>query len=1001
MNLFEVKKICFFEKVKQYNNINQVQINIFNILNFLIKDLEENYSKEIKNIINRNNIKNDHIDLEDFEEILHQIINKGINIEEHFSNLFLYYFLEQKQFKNPLLFEIQSYFKQNNLFQLIKKEEGLFILENYNLNNVNLRDLNKIFQYDETYHVITFLFKNYLEENISKFQKYEIEGDIFYSIENNKKYFEDFNSLGSQLYLQFIRHKNNFKIYFKDNYFQTDKNIFEEIMSKIIVFNFNLDTSIVLSSIFEKEKAKNILKNILSFKLMEYRKISNNLIDIKFEDNNFKIIINNQEFCFNYYYNNFIYILFVNLKSNSFPLKDNTFTFSGEVIYLLEENFISYIIENINAKYNNYVYRSELLDFFNKTKFEIEDLNEFRNFCDSKKKIVKQEIENITLEEINFDKTLPLQIKNNERLNIELNRQNEIILLFGDKKQTFNLIKRYENIHKINKEKCFYLLETNGNIIKEDFILKNLTDFEKNKDYYIYSFITKELFVLSIENVYNIINKIKDKYDITLKFIFNIQTDEEHKTQEVLKIFQNLSLNYNYSFFELEKYNIEELKLLISKHLEDYLALKDVNFNYILNFNKKYFIDNLLNVYKNLQDINSLDIIMFFERIMELIKIECKNYYFYKTYNHNKNIKSYYLSTTDIMIQNNNLFLKNEYIDYIIKSVYDLYKKNEKKFNQNIDEEALIHLQHNLNSQIFNQEEVIQKIIDKLYLFKSNLTENGIEKPIASFIFAGKTGTGKTELAKLIAKNLNLNFIRLDMSEYKLEHYQSNLLGSPVGYSGSNKKGMFLRELENNPYSVILFDEIEKAHSNIFELFLQILDYGILTDASTGQKIDFSKSIIIFTSNLGVEEEKHIGFHEIIDKFNNMKKNILKTLEAKFSPEFLARLDNVLIFKDLEENTYIKIIEKELNVIKNRLKEKNIDFNFEENTLKLFYQYLINKKFNIFNDNFLGAREIKNLIQQELSLPLSKILLTDTIKKHLKNNIVFTIDNNEINLNIF
>ena len=1001
MNLFEVKKICFFEKVKQYNNINQVQINIFSILNFLIKDLEENYSKEIKNIINRNNIKNSHIDLEDFEEILHQIIDKGINIEEHFSNLFLNYFLEQKQFKNPLLFEIQSYFKQNNLFQLIKKKEGLFILENYNLNNVNLRDLNKIFQYDETYHVITFLFKKYLKENIDKFQKYEIEGEIFYSIENNKKYFEDFNSLGSQLYLQFIRHKNNFKIYFKDNYFQTDKNIFEEIMSKIIVFNFNLDTSIVLSSIFEKEKAKNILKNILSFKLMEYRKITNNLIDIKFEENNFKIIINNQEFYFNYYYNNFIYILFVNLKSNSFILRDNTFTFSGEVIYLLEENFISYIIENINAKYNNHIYRTELLDFFNKTKFEIENLNEFRKFCDTKKKIIKQEIENMTLEEINYDKTFPLQIKNNEKLNIELNRQNEIILLFGDKKQTFNLIKRYENIHKINKEKCFYLLDTNGNIIKEEFILNNLTDFEKNKDYYIYSFITKELFVLSIENVYNIINKIKDKFNITLKFIFNIQMDEEHKTQEILKIFQNLSLKYNYSFFELEKYNIEELKLLISKHLEDYLAQKDVNFNYILNFNKKYFIDNLLNVYKNLQDINSLDIIMFFERIMELIKIECKNYYFYKIYNHNKNIKSYYLSTTDIMIQNNNFFLKNEYIDYIIKSVYDLYKKNEKKFNQNIEEELLINLRHNLNSQIFNQEEVIQKIIDKLYLFKSNLTENGIEKPIASFIFAGKTGTGKTELAKLIAKNLNLNFIRLDMSEYKLEHYQSNLLGSPVGYSGSNKKGMFLRELENNPYSVILFDEIEKAHSNIFELFLQILDYGILTDASTGQKIDFSKSIIIFTSNLGVEEEKHIGFHEIIDKFNNMKKNILKTLEAKFSPEFLARLDNVLIFKDLEENTYIKIIEKELNVIKNRLKEKNIDFNFEENTLKLFYQYLINKKFNIFNDNFLGAREIKNLIQQELSLPLSKILLTDTIKKHLKNNIVFTIENNEINLNVF
>ena len=1001
MNLFEVKKICFFEKVKQYNNINQVQINIFSILNFLIKDLEENYSKEIKNIINRNNIKNSHIDLEDFEEILHQIIDKGINIEEHFSNLFLNYFLEQKQFKNPLLFEIQSYFKQNNLFQLIKKEEGLFILENYNLNNVNLRDLNKIFQYDETYHVITFLFKKYLKENIDKFQKYEIEGEIFYSIENNKKYFEDFNSLGSQLYLQFIRHKNNFKIYFKDSYFQTDKNIFEEIMSKIIVFNFNLDTSIVLSSIFEKEKAKNILKNILSFKLMEYRKITNNLIDIKFEENNFKIIINNQEFYFNYYYNNFIYILFVNLKSNSFILRDNTFTFSGEVIYLLEENFISYIIENINAKYNNHIYRTELLDFFNKTKFEIENLNEFRKFCDTKKKIIKQEIENMTLEEINYDKTLPLQIKNNEKLNIELNRQNEIILLFGDKKQTFNLVKRYENIHKINKEKCFYLLDTNGNIIKEEFILNNLTDFEKNKYYYIYSFITKELFILSIENVYNIINKIKDKFNITLKFIFNIQMDEEHKTQEILKIFQNLSLKYNYSFFELEKYNIEELKLLISKHLEDYLAQKDVNFNYILNFNKKYFIDNLLNVYKNLQDINSLDIIMFFERIMELIKIECKNYYFYKIYNHNKNIKSYYLSTTDIMIQNNNLFLKNEYIDYIIKSVYDLYKKNEKKFNQNIEEELLINLRHNLNSQIFNQEEVIQKIIDKLYLFKSNLTENGIEKPIASFIFAGKTGTGKTELAKLIAKNLNLNFIRLDMSEYKLEHYQSNLLGSPVGYSGSNKKGMFLRELENNPYSVILFDEIEKAHSNIFELFLQILDYGILTDASTGQKIDFSKSIIIFTSNLGVEEEKHIGFHEIIDKFNNMKKNILKTLEAKFSPEFLARLDNVLIFKDLEENTYIKIIEKELNVIKNRLKEKNIDFNFEENTLKLFYQYLINKKFNIFNDNFLGAREIKNLIQQELSLPLSKILLTDTIKKHLKNNIVFTIENNEINLNVF
>ncbi|AEC46156.1 ATP-dependent Clp protease ATP-binding subunit [Mesomycoplasma hyorhinis] len=279
------------------------------------------------------------------------------------------------------------------------------------------------------------------------------------------------------------------------------------------------------------------------------------------------------------------------------------------------------------------------------------------------------------------------------------------------------------------------------------------------------------------------------------------------------------------------------------------------------------------------------------------------------------------------------------------------------------EKDKLLNLEINLAKKVKGQEQAIKLVADSILRFKANINDQN--RPIGSFLFLGPTGVGKTELARALAYNLfdsEHQIIRLDMSEYMEKHSVSKLIGSPPGYIGHEEGGQLTEKIRLNPYSIVLFDEIEKAHSDVVNIFLQILDNGFLTD-SKGRKVDFRNTIIIFTSNIGAKEileNKKLDFNQIKDRLLNY-----------FKPEFINRLDEIISFNFLNKNVILEIIDLELNNLKNRL-EKNsyyVDFGTE---IKEF----VSK--NAYDQNF-GARPIKRYIKKEIETFVAK-------KNHCKRN---------------
>lgn len=282
------------------------------------------------------------------------------------------------------------------------------------------------------------------------------------------------------------------------------------------------------------------------------------------------------------------------------------------------------------------------------------------------------------------------------------------------------------------------------------------------------------------------------------------------------------------------------------------------------------------------------------------------------------------------------------------------------------EKDKLLNLEINLAKKVKGQEQAIKLIADSILRFKANINDQN--RPIGSFLFLGPTGVGKTELARALAYNLfdsEHQIIRLDMSEYMEKHSVSKLIGSPPGYIGHEEGGQLTEKIRLNPYSIVLFDEIEKAHSDVVNIFLQILDNGFLTD-SKGRKVDFRNTIIIFTSNIGAKEileNKKLDFNQIKDRLLNY-----------FKPEFINRLDEIISFNFLNKNVILEIIDLELNNLKNRL-EKNsyyVDFGTE---IKEF----VSK--NAYDQNF-GARPIKRYIKKEIeTFVAKKIIAKEIIEK--------------------
>ena len=301
--------------------------------------------------------------------------------------------------------------------------------------------------------------------------------------------------------------------------------------------------------------------------------------------------------------------------------------------------------------------------------------------------------------------------------------------------------------------------------------------------------------------------------------------------------------------------------------------------------------------------------------------------------------------------------------------------------------EKLINLEERLSSKIIGQSDAISIISKSIRRNRVGIKENN--RPIGSFIFVGSTGVGKTFLAKTIAEVVfgdPNKMIRVDMSEFMEKHNVSRLIGSPPGYVGHDEGGQLTEKIKNNPFSVVLFDEIEKAHKDVYNILLQIMDEGHLTD-SFGRKVNFTNTIIIMTSNVGakkvVDFGNGLGFNTSSSdtQRQEVKKSIIQqSLKQQFTPEFLNRLDDIILFNSLNNDDIKKIITIELNKLSNRISEKNYMISFNESVL--------NEIINLNTMEEYGARPIKRIIQN-----LCEDFISDEI---LKGNIV---ENKPIELN--
>ncbi|EFS2151523.1 AAA domain-containing protein [Campylobacter coli] len=281
------------------------------------------------------------------------------------------------------------------------------------------------------------------------------------------------------------------------------------------------------------------------------------------------------------------------------------------------------------------------------------------------------------------------------------------------------------------------------------------------------------------------------------------------------------------------------------------------------------------------------------------------------------------------------------------------------EFDQN---KALMNLSLNLKAKIFGQDEVIDKLVATLK--QSFAGFKNLNTPRGVFLFTGSSGVGKTELCKVLAEFLGLNLERFDMSEYAEKHSISKLIGSSAGYVGYEDGGLLSNAVRKNPFSLILFDEIEKAHPDLSNTFLQIFDNAELTDNS-GLKADFKNTIIIMTSNLGLKESNELGF---LSK-NEEKSN--RAIKDFFAPEFINRIDKILHFNDLDDTVLVKIIQKELDEISKNL--KNIQLVADEKAKLYLAKKAYNKEF--------GVRLLKRIISEEIGEKISDEILFGKLKK--------------------
>jgi ATP-dependent Clp protease ATP-binding subunit ClpA len=323
--------------------------------------------------------------------------------------------------------------------------------------------------------------------------------------------------------------------------------------------------------------------------------------------------------------------------------------------------------------------------------------------------------------------------------------------------------------------------------------------------------------------------------------------------------------------------------------------------------------------------------------------------------------------------------------DFIIskEEIVDTISKATKIPRENLLAEkatsSLINLEDNIKERLYGQDSAVDQVLEKIYVAKAGMKAHN--KPVGNFLFLGPTGTGKTELCKLLGESLSMKLIRFDMSEYQEKHSMAKLIGAPPGYVGYEDSnlggGLLISEIERNPHAIILLDEIEKAHPDISNLLLQIMDEGTIT-GSNGKKADARQCILILTSNLGAadNERNNIGFGRDLAKSGEDDDAVKKF----FKPEFRNRLDAVIKFAKLDKISMKKIVVKFINELNDLLAEKNIRVHATET--------LVDHLTDVGFDPAMGARPLTRKINELIKVPLSKKILFD----HVENGSVVTAD---------
>ena len=287
----------------------------------------------------------------------------------------------------------------------------------------------------------------------------------------------------------------------------------------------------------------------------------------------------------------------------------------------------------------------------------------------------------------------------------------------------------------------------------------------------------------------------------------------------------------------------------------------------------------------------------------------------------------------------------------------------------------LLHMEDILHKRLVGQDEAVDTVSDAIRRARSGLKDP--RRPIGTFLFLGPTGVGKTELAKSLAEfmfNDEDALVRIDMSEYMEKHNVARLVGAPPGYVGYEEGGQLTEAVRRKPYSVILFDEIEKAHPDVFNIMLQIFDDGRLTD-SKGRTVDFKNTLIIMTSNIGSDIILEDSLNSMLspEQFKDTKEKVLAVLRQRFKPEFLNRIDETIFFKALTLQQLSKIVDIQMDYLRNLLKDQELEFEITEDAK----EFLATQGFN----PVYGARPLKRVIQQQVENPLSKLILSQTFLK--------------------